>query len=67
MRKTSTKEFWLLAITALLVLGAGLGMRDPWPSDEPRFALVARHMFESGNWLFPHRGIELCDVITFDR
>ena len=59
MRKTSTKEFWLLAITALLVLGAGLGMRDPWPSDEPRFALVARHMFESGNWLFPHRGIEL--------
>jgi len=59
MRKTSTKEFWLLAITALLVLGAGLGMRDPWPSDEPRFALVAKQMFESGDWLFPHRGIEL--------
>jgi len=59
MRKTSTKEFWLLAITALLVLGAGLGMRDPWPSDEPRFALVAKQMFDSGDWLFPHRGIEL--------
>jgi 4-amino-4-deoxy-L-arabinose transferase-like glycosyltransferase len=59
MRKTSSQEFWLLAITALLVIGAGLGMRDPWPSDEPRFALVAKQMVESGNWLFPHRGLEL--------
>src|SRR5690606_37391776 len=32
---------WLL-LAALVVLGAGLGLRDPWPSDEPRFALVAR-------------------------
>ncbi len=53
------REFWLLAITALLVVGAGLGLRDPWPSDEPRFALVAKQMVESGQWLFPHRGIEL--------
>lgn len=48
--------FWILA---LLVLGAGLGLRDPWPADEPRFALAARQMVESGNWLFPHRGSEL--------
>ena len=54
-----SKEFWLLAITAVLVIGAGLGMRDPWPSDEPRFALVAKQMVESGDWLFPRRGIEL--------
>ena len=54
-----SKQFWLLAVTALLVLGAGLGLRDPWPADEPRFALVAKQMIESGNWLFPHRGIEL--------
>ena len=40
---------------ALLVLGAGLGLRDPWPSDEPRFALVAKQMFDSGHWLFPPR------------
>lgn len=53
------REFWLLAVTALLVLGVGIGLRDPWPSDEPRFALVARQMLESGQWLFPHRGIEL--------
>jgi 4-amino-4-deoxy-L-arabinose transferase-like glycosyltransferase len=49
---------WLL-LAALLVLGAGLGLRDPWPSDEPRFALVARTMVESGDWLFPRRGSEL--------
>jgi 4-amino-4-deoxy-L-arabinose transferase-like glycosyltransferase len=53
------REFWLLACVALLVLGAGLGLRDPWPADEPRFALVAKHMVESGDWLFPHRGSEL--------
>ncbi len=50
--------FWLFAC-AILLLALGLGLRDPWPSDEPRFALVARQMVESGEWLFPHRGIEL--------
>jgi 4-amino-4-deoxy-L-arabinose transferase-like glycosyltransferase len=49
---------WLLA-AALLVLGAGIGLRDPWPSDEPRFALVAKTMVESGDWIFPRRGSEL--------
>ena len=49
---------WLL-LAAAVVLGAGIGMRDPWPSDEPRFALVARTMVETGDWLFPHRGSEL--------
>ncbi|MDR3387893.1 MAG: glycosyltransferase family 39 protein [Rudaea sp.] len=52
-------EFWLLLLLALLVLGAGIGLRDPWPADEPRFALVARQMVESGDWLIPHRGGEL--------
>lgn len=50
---------WLLAISAVLVLGTGIGLRDPWPSDEPRFALVAKQMVESGQWLLPHRGTEL--------
>ena len=53
------RDTWLFWITAVLVLGAGLGLRDPWPADEPRFALVARQMVESGDWLFPHRGSEL--------
>ena len=59
LKTRESREFWLLAIVALLVLGAGLGLRDPWPSDEPRFTLVAKQMIESGDWLFPHRGTEL--------
>lgn len=48
-----------LLLVALVVLGAGLGLRDPWPADEPRFALIARQMVDTGDWLFPHRGVEL--------
>jgi 4-amino-4-deoxy-L-arabinose transferase-like glycosyltransferase len=50
--------FWFFAI-ALIVLGAGIGLRAPWPADEPRFVLVAKQMWDSGDWLFPHRGHEL--------
>ncbi|MBK7210585.1 MAG: glycosyltransferase family 39 protein [Xanthomonadales bacterium] len=53
------REFWLFLLIALVVLAAGIGLRDPWPADEPRFALAARHMVESGNWLITHRGSEL--------
>jgi len=53
------RTFWLFMLFALVVLGVGMGLRDPWPSDEPRFALVAKQMVESGEWLFPHRGREL--------
>jgi 4-amino-4-deoxy-L-arabinose transferase-like glycosyltransferase len=49
---------WFLLI-AFIVIGAGIGLRDPWPADEPRFALSAKQMVESGNWLIPHRGSEL--------
>lgn len=45
-----------LLIVAAVVLVAGLGLRDPWPADEPRFALIARDMAEGGSWLFPHVG-----------
>ena len=53
------RDTWLFWLFALLILGTGLGLRDPWPADEPRFALVAKQMVESGDWLFPHRGTEL--------
>jgi 4-amino-4-deoxy-L-arabinose transferase-like glycosyltransferase len=48
--------FWLVATTIVLLLG--IGLRYPWPADEPRFAQVAREMVESGQWLFPTRGGE---------
>ncbi|WP_159016977.1 ArnT family glycosyltransferase [Cognatiluteimonas profundi] len=55
----AARDTWLFWIVALLVLGAGLGLRDPWPADEPRFALAAKMMVDGGDWLFPHRGNEL--------
>ena len=57
--RSARRELLLFGVLALLVLGLGIGLRDPWPSDEPRFALVARLMVEHGQWLFPHRGAEL--------
>lgn len=59
LKTRASRETWLFVVMALLVLGAGLGLRDPWPSDEPRFSLVAKQMVDSGQWLFPHRGLEL--------
>jgi 4-amino-4-deoxy-L-arabinose transferase-like glycosyltransferase len=53
------REFRWLMLLAFVLLGAGIGLRDPWPSDEPRFTLAAKQMVESGDWLFPHRGREL--------
>lgn len=50
--------FWLFVITAIIIL-AGIGLRDPWPPDEPRFALMAKEMWDTGNWFFPHRGGEI--------
>lgn len=48
---------WLLLAVAI-VLASGIGLRSPWPADEPRFAQIAREMVESGQWLFPMRGGE---------
>ncbi len=57
-RWTQRDLLWLM-LAALAVLAAGIGMRQPWPADEPRFALIAQTMFDTGNYLFPHRGHEL--------
>lgn len=48
---------WLVA--AFLVLGAGIGLREPTPPDEPRFAMMAQDMVDTGRWLVPHRGSEI--------
>lgn len=57
-RDTVVDLAWLAAI-GLVLMGAGLGLRDPWPADEPRFALVAQDMLRSGDWLFPRVGGDL--------
>lgn len=55
----SRRDVVLLMLAALLVIGAGIGLRDPWPTDEPRFALLSKYILDSGEWLFLHRGDEL--------
>jgi 4-amino-4-deoxy-L-arabinose transferase-like glycosyltransferase len=49
---------WLVGL-GLLFMATGLGLRDPWPPDEPRFALVAQDMLRTGDWLIPRVGGDL--------
>jgi 4-amino-4-deoxy-L-arabinose transferase-like glycosyltransferase len=49
---------WIAAFI-LLLIGTGLGIRAPWPADEPRFAFIAREMVHTGEWLFPRIGGDL--------
>lgn len=55
-RFLAARWLWLLAA---LVLFSGFLQRGPWPADEPRFALVAQQMVASGDYWFPHRGVEI--------
>ncbi len=55
----SRRQIGLFFAAAFIFIAAGIGMRDPWPADEPRFALIARDMVETGDWLFPRVGGEL--------
>jgi 4-amino-4-deoxy-L-arabinose transferase-like glycosyltransferase len=60
MNSTSESLHWrdVLLVTGLgvLVIGAGIGLRNPWPADEPVFALIARDMLAGGHWLIPMVG-----------
>ncbi|KAB2963242.1 MAG: glycosyltransferase family 39 protein, partial [Thermoanaerobaculia bacterium] len=44
----------LLVVLALAAFLPGIGARDLWNPDEPRYAEVAREMREDGHWLVPH-------------
>lgn len=49
--------FWLFVLASVLIF-IGIGLRDPWPADEPRFTQVAKEMVETGQWFFPARAGE---------
>ncbi len=57
-RDVTIDLLWLIGLAALL-MATGLGLRDPWPADEPRFALVAQDMLRSGDWMIPRVGGDL--------
>ena len=50
------KKKYLLILVFLggLVFLYNLGARDLWEPDETRYAVVAREMKETGNWIVPH-------------
>lgn len=52
------KDVLILLFFCALIFLPGLGLRDPWPADEPRFALAAKQMVETGQWFFPTLGGE---------
>ena len=53
------RDLWLLGLTLLVLIATGIGCRDPWPADEPRFAAIARDMVMNHDWLFPRVGADL--------
>jgi len=56
MDLTSSRKHFviILFITGVLVFLFNLGGRDLWDPDETRYAVVAREMRVSGNWILPH-------------
>ncbi len=56
---SARRDALALVLLGLCLLAAGLGLRDAWPADEPRFALIARDMVLSGDWLIPRVGGQL--------
>lgn len=54
-----SRDLLWLVLALLVLIGTGIGVRDPWPADEPRFAAVARDMVVNHEWLFPRVGGDL--------
>lgn len=57
--KTLGAERLALIALAVLLVGAGIGWRQPMNVDEERFLGVALEMLQSGNWFIPHRAAEI--------
>lgn len=52
-------ELWFFVLLSVLLLGAGLGWRQPLNVDEERFLGVALEMLQNGSWFIPHRAAEI--------
>jgi 4-amino-4-deoxy-L-arabinose transferase-like glycosyltransferase len=50
---------FLIAALALLLSLLFLGQRGIWDPDEGRYTNVALHMLDSGDWINPHRSVEV--------
>jgi 4-amino-4-deoxy-L-arabinose transferase len=48
------RDTLLLILAGTLLFLPGLGSRDLWNPDEPRYAEVAREMLLTGEYLVPH-------------
>jgi len=48
-------ELIAMMLLALLLIGAGLGLREPSNVDEERFLGIALEMLQSDSWIIPHR------------
>jgi 4-amino-4-deoxy-L-arabinose transferase-like glycosyltransferase len=48
------RDLLLLAAIGFLLFAPGIGSRELWNPDEPRYAEVAREMLEGGEWFVPH-------------
>ena len=56
---SSRLELLALVVLALIMVGAGLGWRQPMNVDEERFLGVALEMLQNGSWFIPHRAGEI--------
>ena len=46
--------FFAILVIGILIFLFNLGGRDLWEPDETRYAVVAREMRETGDWIIPH-------------
>jgi len=56
---SARRELWACVLLSVLLLGAGLGWRQPLNVDEERFLGVALEMLQNGSWFIPHRAGEI--------